>query len=110
MAVCQTENDDELTDAWLAGERFAGGVSHDQHLRIAWVLIRRHGTDEAEQHLVAGTRRACEVHRVPVKFEEALTRRWARAITDLIDRDGLVLSLVASLSPEHTARPVGSSR
>jgi hypothetical protein len=35
MAVCRTENDDELIDAWLAGERFAGEVSHEQHLRIA---------------------------------------------------------------------------
>ena len=28
--------DDKLTDAWLSGERFSGGVSHQQHVRIAW--------------------------------------------------------------------------
>jgi hypothetical protein len=75
--------------------RFVGGVSHDQHLRLAWVLICRHGTDEAEQHLVAGTRRACEVRGAPEKFDEPLTRRWARALADLIDRDGLGLSAEA---------------
>ena len=31
--------DDELTDAWEAGAVFPGGVSHLEHLRIAWVLI-----------------------------------------------------------------------
>jgi hypothetical protein len=80
--------DDELTDAWLAGERLPGGISHDQHLRIAWVLIRRHGGVQAEQRLVSGTRRACEAHGVPEKFDEALTRRWAHAIAELVERDG----------------------
>jgi hypothetical protein len=80
--------DDELTDAWLSGERFFDGIGHDQHLRIAWVLIGRHGGEEAEQRLVEGTRRACEVHGVAKKFDEALTRRWARAVAELIERDG----------------------
>jgi hypothetical protein len=87
--------DDELTDAWLAGEHFSGGISHDQHLRIAWVLNRRHGGAQAEQLLVVGTRRACDVHRVPEKFNESLTRRWARAIAELIKRDGPSASAAA---------------
>jgi|tagenome__1003787_1003787.scaffolds.fasta_scaffold20562576_2 hypothetical protein len=66
--------DEQLTDAWLAGERFSGAISHEQDVRIAWVLIRRHGA-EAEQHLIAGAQRACEAHGVPEKFDEALTRR-----------------------------------
>lgn len=82
-------NDEELTDAWLAGKRFADGITHDQHLRIAWMLIRRHGIVEAEQQLVAGTRHACAVHGVPEKFDEGLTRRWARAIAEIAERDGL---------------------
>jgi hypothetical protein len=80
--------DEELTNSWLAGERFAAGITHDQHLRIAWVLMRRHGALDAEEHLVAGTRRACEVHGVPEKFDEAVTRRWARVIAELVERDG----------------------
>jgi hypothetical protein len=90
--------DDELTDAWLAGERLGGGVSHEQHVRIAWVLIRRYGGAEAEERLVAGTRRACEVHDVLDKFDEALTRRWARAIAELVDRDGSGVSAAAFIA------------
>ena len=81
-------DDEQLTDAWLAGEQFVGGIDHGQHVRIAWVLVRRYGPVEAERHLVDGTRRACDVHGVPEKFDEALTRRWARAIAELMDRDG----------------------
>jgi hypothetical protein len=81
--------DEELTNAWLAGQQFAHGITHGQHLRIAWVLLRRHGAVDAEKHLVAGTRHACEVHGAPEKFDEALTRRWARAIAVLVKRDGL---------------------
>jgi hypothetical protein len=36
-------SDEDLTDAWEEGELFAGGISHEQHLRIARVLHRPHG-------------------------------------------------------------------
>jgi hypothetical protein len=96
--------DDELTDAWLAGERFADAVSHDQHLRIAWVLHRRYGAAQAEQLLVAGTRRACEVHGVAQKFDEALTRRWAAAIAELVERDGPGVSASAFMDAHPELR------
>ena len=81
--------DDELADAWEAGVVFPGGVSHLQHLRIAWVLHRRHGPDEARRRLLSGTKRACEVHRCPDKFDASLTDRWSRAIAEAGERDGL---------------------
>ena len=81
--------DDELTDAWEAGAVFPKGVSHWQHLRIAWVLHRRHGAADARRRLLGGTKRACEVHGCPEKFDAALTERWARAIADAAERDGL---------------------
>lgn len=84
---CMT--DDELTDAWQAGRVFPGGITHEQHLRVAWVLHRRHGSERAEELLVLGTRRACEVHGCPEKFDAALTRRWSRAFGEAARRDGL---------------------
>ncbi len=81
--------DDELTDAWEAGAVFPQGVSHSEHLRIAWLLHRRHGREEARRRLLIGTKRACEVHGCPEKFDTALTERWAQAIADAAERDGL---------------------
>jgi hypothetical protein len=39
---------------------------------------------EAEDRLVEGTRKGCEDYGVPEKFDERLTRRWARAISDAV--------------------------
>ena len=80
--------DEELTDAWLAGRRFESGVTHEQHVRIAWVLHRRFGPKDAEALLIAGTRRACEVHGCPEKFDRDLTIRWSREVARLVARDG----------------------
>lgn len=75
-------SDDELTDRWERQELGGSGVSHVDHVRVAWVLHRRHGRLEAEERLVEGTRKGCDHYRVPEKFDEALTRRWAQAISE----------------------------
>ena len=80
--------DEELTDAWEAGAVLPVGLKHVDHVRIAWVLHRRHGRTQARQRLLDGTRRSCEVHGCPDKFDAALTERWAREIADAIDHDG----------------------
>jgi len=87
--------DDELTDAWEAGALFEGGVSHWDHLRIAWVLHRRDGPDEAARRLLRGTKRACEVHGCPERFDATLTARWARPIAKAAEGGGL------DASPDH---------
>jgi hypothetical protein len=77
-------SDDELTNRWESQELGGSGVSHIDHVRVAWVLHRRHGAPEAEERLVAGTRKGCDHYGVPEKFDERLTRRWARAISSAI--------------------------
>jgi hypothetical protein len=49
----------------------SGGFSH-----------RRHGAAEAEERLVEGTRKGCDHYGVPEKFDEHMTRLWARAISN----------------------------
>jgi hypothetical protein len=82
--------DEELTDAWEAGIVLHDGVgvNHLEHLRIAWVLHRRHGREEARRRLLSGTEQACAVHGCPEKFDPALTERWAAVIADATERDG----------------------
>ena len=96
--------DDELTDAWQAGELFPGGITHDQHLRIAWVLHRRHEAARAEALLVSGTRQACEVHGCPEKFDAELTQRWSHGVAEAAERDGFASSADAFIEahPELT--------
>jgi hypothetical protein len=74
--------DDELADRWENQRLGGSGASHIDHVRVAWVLHRRHGALEAEERLVEGTRKGCDHYEVPENFDEQLTRRWARAISD----------------------------
>jgi len=75
-------SDDALTDRWEGQTLGGSGIEHLDHVRVAWVLHRRHGRRSAEERLVTGTRLSCEQYGVPEKFDEALTRRWARAVSD----------------------------
>lgn len=74
-------SDDELADRWERQQLGGSGISHLDHVRIAWVLHRRHGADEAEERLVEGTRKGCDHYGVPEKFDADLTRRWAQAVS-----------------------------
>jgi len=77
-------SDDELADRWESQDLGGSGVSHIDHVRVAWVLDRRHGRSEAEERLVQGTRKGCDHYGVPEKFDEDLTGRWARAVSDAV--------------------------
>ena len=75
-------SDDELTDRWECQALGGSGVTHIDHVRVAWVLHQRHGAGEAEERLVLGTRKGCEHYGVPEKFNGRLTRLWARAVSN----------------------------
>lgn len=78
--------DEQLAARWERG--LGRPVSHGEHVRIARVLVLRHGREEAERRLLAGTRLNCALEGVPERFDAALTSRWARAIADALDEHG----------------------
>jgi hypothetical protein len=88
------EADERLTDAWLTCA-LGRGIGHEEHLRIGFVLLRRHDRPEALRVLDDGTRRNCAALGVPERYDAALTRRWgqtladAAAATDAADADEL---------------------
>jgi len=76
--------DELLTDHW---EECALGrsITHEEHLRIARVLMRRHGREEATRRLVDATRANCEAMGAADRFDEALTRLWSAQIADAME-------------------------
>ncbi len=76
--------DEQLTDAW---EECALGraISHEEHLRISFVLLRRHGSEEGVRRIVVATRRNCEALGAAERYDEALTRRWAEALAQALE-------------------------
>jgi hypothetical protein len=99
--------DEELADAWEAGVVFPGGVPHVEHLRVAWVLHRRHGAEQAKLRLLHGTERSCVAHGCPEKFDAELTERWADAVAASADRDGLGPSAAAFIAKHPELRQGG---
>jgi hypothetical protein len=79
-------NDEELADAWLAGA-LARSITHEEHVRIAFVLVRRFGRDDAVGLVDEGTRLNSAALGVPERYDGELTRRWTTAIADALEDD-----------------------
>ena len=78
--------EDELAEAWESGA-LCRPISHVEHVRIAVVLLRRHGPDEGEQRLVDGTKLNCRLLDAAERFDEELTRRWSTLVADALDAE-----------------------
>lgn len=92
-------NDDALTDAWEAA--LNRSVTHEEHVRVARILVLRHGRDEARQRLVDGTLRNCVHLNAAGRFDEALTERWAERIADcVVAQPGESFEAFAAAHPE----------
>lgn len=55
-------------------------------MRIARVLLTRHGRTEGERRVLEGTLRNCEAAGVPERFDECLTRAWVEAIANALEQ------------------------
>jgi hypothetical protein len=86
-------DDDALTDAWEAG--LDRPIGHVEHLRIARVLLLRHGAEAGGRRVVAATRRNCELHGAAESFDEELTLRWCQELAALLVRAPSFEELVA---------------
>ena len=81
-------DDDEFLRAflkgWPAGEKF----HHYDHLRIAWLVIDRHGPEVAAE-IVGGRLKAMAIAQgVAPLYNETMTRFWIRLIAHVRDATG----------------------
>jgi hypothetical protein len=77
-------DDEHLTRSWLSCE-LKRSISHDEHLRISFVLLRRHGRDEGARLIAEGTRRNCEALDAADRYDTQLTERWTTGLADALD-------------------------
>ena len=73
-------NDAMLMSAFEDGTLEPSDVHHREHVRLAWLYLRRYGRAGAERRLIAGLRCLAERAGRPDRFDEALTRAWVRRI------------------------------
>jgi hypothetical protein len=71
---------------WPPGKRFG----HHEHLRIAWLVIERHGPGMAAE-IVGGRLRQMAISKgVAPLYNETMTRFWIRFIAHVRDATGAV--------------------
>jgi hypothetical protein len=76
-----TELDDAaFLAAFEAGQRPGGAFGHVDHLRLAWVLLRRDGLALGEERIAAGIRRFADAQGTPALYHDTLTRAWVRLV------------------------------
>jgi hypothetical protein len=73
----------------VGGRASRRSVSHEERLRIARVLLRRHSREEATRRVLQGVRVNCEAMGVPERFDYDLTCRWTARVADAMDEGGV---------------------
>jgi hypothetical protein len=102
--------DDDLIAGFEAYTIPPGAFGHREHVRLAWLYLRRHGRSGAEARLLAGLRAFAAAAGRPDKFDAALTRAWVARIaaaTAALPRDHSFEDLLAS-HPELLDRRVAA--
>jgi len=77
-------NDDDFARAFLEGSLPATQFHHRDHLRLAWLLIRRLGPEAAGDAIAAGIRRFAAHHGHAEKYHETLTCFWVRIVGHVV--------------------------
>jgi hypothetical protein len=62
-----------------------GAFHHRDHLRLAWLLTRRHGVESACSSVADGIRAFAARHGHAEKYHETMTQFWVRLVGHLID-------------------------
>jgi hypothetical protein len=73
----------DLLSEWEHGPFRPDGFRHVEHLQVAWTLLHIDEVNALER-LQRGTRRACEVHGAPERFDAELTQHWFDALANAI--------------------------
>ena len=72
--------DDEFLRAFFSVSLPNSEFRHRDHVRLAWLAVRRHGAGAAEDVVVAGIRRFALHHSHGPAYHDTMTRFWVRLV------------------------------
>jgi hypothetical protein len=89
--------DDEFVRAFL--QVWPGGAhfGHREHLRLAWLVIERHGPEMAAEIVGGGLRRMAAAQGQSVLYNETMTRFWIRLVAHVRDVKGPLVGFDGAL-------------
>jgi len=71
-----TPDDNAFVDAFHSGRIANQNFHHRDHLRLAWVQIRRLGLEGATDAVTSGIRRFATEHGTADRYHDTMTRFW----------------------------------
>jgi hypothetical protein len=77
---CGQMSDTEFLQAFEECRVAPASFHHADHVRLAWLYVRRYGASEAESLLLAGIRKLAIGAGVPGKFLYTTTVAWVRLV------------------------------
>jgi hypothetical protein len=76
--------DDEFLHAFFGLSLANSEFRHRDHLRLAWLAVRRHGAGPAENVVVGGIRRFAQHHSHAPAYHDTMTRFWVRLVAHAV--------------------------
>jgi len=73
-------SDDAFMQAFEACQLDPARFHHADHIRLAWLCVRRHGAAKAESLLLDGIRKFAQRAGAPRKFHHTITIAWTRLV------------------------------
>jgi hypothetical protein len=80
-----TTDDAEFLARFEAGGIPNADFRHRDHLRMAWLYVRRDGREAGTARIRAGLRHFAAVHGVAHAYHETLTGFWARLMAHVVE-------------------------
>jgi len=81
-----TPDDDAFVAAFQAGQIANEAFHHRDHLRLAWIQIRRLGLERASEAVTRGINHFASHHGSADRYNDTMTRFWVRVISLGISR------------------------
>ena len=78
--------DQEFVRAFESCELANEDFHHRDHIRLAWIYLRRYGEVEARRRIAATIRRFAAYHGNSDKYHETITAAWLRLVANAVSR------------------------
>jgi hypothetical protein len=77
-------SDDDFLRAFFSAELPNSSFHHRDHLRLAWLMVRRHGRVEAEARVTEGIQHFAAANGHAVRYHDTMTRFWVRLVAHAV--------------------------
>ncbi len=86
MTAIDRMTDREFTEAFESCRLPNDQFHHRDHVRLAWIYVRRYGAADAAVRIAGSIQRYAAYHGKPSKDDRELTAAWMRLVAEAVSR------------------------